>query len=407
MGWELPAQLRPVHKLVEGDSPWPDPDEDDRLLRALALLDLADGLRGAAAELDAAHEEVLRANEGRDVDAYKEKWESAQGARQRLLDGASAAELAALGTVLTVVLRVVWKAMVVWMLTMLLVAFAKAVAATPAGGFWLTLRVYVTRRAFRTMLAEIRKNIGVVIAQTLRVAMKLLLGSGAVPVTLTGVAAYLAGTTSSWMKTDDDARREVERVLGETPSGRAALAWAREHGVTILYQRGTEQNESILGRYDGDYNVIEIYLRDGYTPEQLASTLVHEVNHARHRHTPDPTGMSRDAYTEAAIREEAQGNIQAYRFSEELERARGRDVADMYEGAYESAYDKAVADARTARSEAGGAPLTAAEERRIGERAAAEAMYDLLKNTSYNENYREDWDAQRSPARRIWNHIID
>ncbi|NUW37056.1 hypothetical protein HTZ77_37485 [Nonomuraea sp. SMC257] len=411
MGWELPAQLRPIHEQFKDDAPWPDADEDDRLLRVRGWLDLADELRSTAAELDAGHDGVVRANAGGDVEAFKEKWESAESVRHRLGDGAKAADLAAVGTLMTVVFRVIWKALVVYLLTVLLVALVRAIAVTPAGGFWLTLRWYVTRRLFRSMLTEIRGNIGVVLAQTLREAMELLLISGAVPLGLIGLATWDAGRRTSWMRTDDDARREVERVLNETPRGRAALAWAREHNVTILYQPPGEGDDNVLGVYHDEYNVVEIYLRDGDTPEGLANTLIHELNHAQHRRTPDPTEMSRDAYVEAAIREEAQGNLQAYRFSEELERVRGQDLDHQSEATYDDAYSRAVRDARARREEAGGPPLTAAEERRIGERAAAEALYDELSNPEggsvYPKSYSEDWDDKRTAVQRVWQHIID
>ncbi|MEV0194928.1 hypothetical protein [Nonomuraea sp. NPDC050691] len=410
MGWELPAQLRRIHELFKDDAPWPDPDEDDRLLRVRAWLDLADGLRTTAAELDAGHGEVVRANAGRDVEAYKEKWESSQGVRQRLADGAKAADLAAVGTLMTVVLRVLWKALVVWALTMLLVALVRTIAVTPAGGFWLTLRFYLTRRLLRSMLIEIRGNIGVVISQTLRDAMRLLMGTMPLPALVVGIAAWDANKRTSGMASDDDARREVERVLNETPMGRAALAWAREHNVTILYQPPGAEDDGILGEYDDDYNVIRIFLRDGDTPEGLAGTLIHEINHARHRDTPDPTEMSRDSYVEAAIREEAAGNVQAYRFNEELERVRRQDLDHRYEATYDQAYSWAVRDARAQRDQEGGPPLTAAEERRIGERAAAKAMYDILsdpKRSAYPQNYGAHWEHERTSGQWLWNHIMD
>ncbi|GAA2298763.1 hypothetical protein GCM10010149_54440 [Nonomuraea roseoviolacea subsp. roseoviolacea] len=411
MGWELPAKLRPIHEQFKDDAPWPDPDEDDRLLRVRGWLDLADELRATAAQLDAGHDAVVRANAGRDVEAYKEKWESAQGVRQRLRDGAKAADLAALGTLMTVVLRVLWKALVVWALTMLLAGLVGAIVTTPAGGFWVTLRFYLTRRLFRSMLIEIRGNIGTVIARTLRDAMEYLLFTSAVPAVVAGIAAWDASRRTSGMASDDGARREVERVLGETPMGRAALAWAREHHVTILFQPPGENDGGLLGVYHDDYNVIEIYLRDGDTPEARAATLIHEINHARHRNTPDPTGMSREDYVEAAIREEAQGNIQAYRFTEQLEGIRGREIQDQYEELYEGTYNAAIQNARNERREAGGPPLTQTEEHRIGERAAAKAMYDALadpkRGSRYPQSYSEDWDYKRTPVQRVWQHIID
>ncbi|MER6948350.1 hypothetical protein ABT294_30415 [Nonomuraea sp. NPDC000554] len=400
MGWELPPGLSKVHGLVKDDAPWPTPDEFDRLRSTDAWLDLAGDLQKAAADFDLASQAVVQRNDGKDVDASQI---SGEELRQRLRKEAAASKLAALGTMFVVILRLVWKGLVVYLLSVLLISLMAAIAAAPAGGLFLAVRTYATRRAFRMILPKVREHIGAVIANTIRRALSLLGVTALVPLSYVALPVIVAAKQIGPFESDTLWQHEVEKVLAETPAGREALAWAREHGVAVVYRPSNEAPSGERGSYRDEFNLIHVYYQYGLSAEDLAAAFVHEVNHARHRGTPDATEMGREEYVSAAVDEEAAGMVVGNRFTQELEQARGQKVDSRDAWTDDGAYQDAVRRAQRAREEAGGLPLTEAEKRHIGERASQQAIKDKLLESPYPALYSGDWDYKQSPEVKLWN----
>lgn len=192
------------------------------------------------------------------------------------------------------------------------------------------------------------------------------------------------------------AQTETESVLGETEIGREALEWAKKNGVTFRYETGG-------GSYyeDGQHRIT---INAGRTPERRAASVVHEVNHARGRNSPDVKAMERDEFINASLNEEIDGTVLAIRANQQLRDARGK--ANPPENAvlqteYETAYNKAVEQENARRAKNGEAAMTAAEARRTGETAGRLRVRQAFENgevvasttgKKYRDLYGEDWD---------------
>ncbi|NUW33463.1 hypothetical protein HTZ77_18805 [Nonomuraea sp. SMC257] len=125
-------------------------------------------------------------------------------------------------------------------------------------------------------------------------------------------------------------------VLGRTPAGREALAYAREHGITTLYQSGQNIRWS---DYNRDLNVIRLGGADTASSEALAAEFVRQVEMAKSRWSPGPLGTDFAEYGEAREAEEAAANRAAYRMGSRLgheEAAR----ATYLDGSYGAGYQK-------------------------------------------------------------------
>jgi hypothetical protein len=195
---------------------------------------------------------------------------------------------------------------------------------------------------------------------------------------------------------------DTERVLNETPIGREALQWARDHGVTIVYRPGAGKD---LGAYYSDVHN-RITIESTWPPEVRAGTVVHEVNHARNRNTPDPKKMKREEYVHAAIEEEVNGTVLEIKSHQQLQRSRGRTNRPSDIGlqrAYEQAYREAVARENALRTRTGLPPLSAEEAERWGTRAGRRRVrqaYDngevVTSNTGqrYPDYYGDGYDRQ-------------
>ncbi|WP_406318144.1 hypothetical protein OHA77_12260 [Streptosporangium sp. NBC_01639] len=394
MGLELPAGLASLHGLLGDDAPWPDPDEDDRLRSARAWFDLGDEVKAASTQLDQVAELVSAHNSGDDVDAFKSDYNDEEGLRQTLAKSGAAANLTGLGTLAVALFRVVWKGLVIYFLAMLLLALMRAALSGPSGGIWAALRVAASRRSLRYLLERLKLNIGQITTNTVRQARNLLPTTALVTTTYSITPLAVLITKTGIFKSDEQARRETEQALNATPMGREALAWAREHGVTILYQDFGDTWEA--GLYTDGLNVIQVDT-SGFTttPADMAAIVVHEVNHARRDGTPDPLLMSREEYVAAAINEEAAGEVLRIKFSEQYKEAHGQGSEGRYGSYYRHGYENAVEQAETDRRNAGEAPLTASERQRIGEQGGqAEIAKEMRQFSPYPQRYGDAWDKR-------------
>jgi hypothetical protein len=191
-----------------------------------------------------------------------------------------------------------------------------------------------------------------------------------------------------------EARKRTEAALNETPTGRAILAWAKAHGVRMVYRKQE-------GDYytDGDNT---IYLDYRESPEDLAATLAHEMNHARTRDYPPVDTMSRAEYIDKSIQEEAHGNVLQVKENQALQRVRGPGkVPDtLLQSEYEAAYDTAVSNAQAAATRQG-RTLSPQEKQRIGEQAGEAREKKAIEDGEivqsddgkfYRDHYGKQWD---------------
>lgn len=345
---ELPPQLAGVYDLVKDVAPLGSPDEEQRMRSAHAWVDLGLGLRTASTETESAARHAWTLNEGGDVKAFKAHWEGENGPGRQLAAGSEGALLTGLGTMAIVLLRVMWKAYVIYALAILAASLLAALAAGPASAFIQHARVAGVRHALMQMRKKFGEHVQSVIRDTLRRAKGLaltLIPLYAMPIAWPALQLY-AG--AGLLRPDKEAQRRTEEVLRETPAGREALAWAKDHSITVVYRPGGINGNAAVGGYADELDLLLIDTRDR-TPEQLAETFVHEVNHARNEGKPNPIGMGREEYIEAALNEEVDGYVKAYEMTRQLEAARGEDVSpppdreeirEQFRYAYEKQFDK-------------------------------------------------------------------
>ncbi|TYB58275.1 hypothetical protein FXF51_37020 [Nonomuraea sp. PA05] len=313
MSWEMPPGLRAVHGLVASDAPWPRADETQRMDGAGSWLDLASATQGGQAESASAVSQVRASgNYSGDVSVFESSW---GGTEERMSDGALANALVGTGTTAVVVFRTVWKYVVVLALLALLLSIIRAFALGPAlGALFTRIRTMGTRKALQATLAQIERNIGSNAVEALRLAKRMLARGMIVP----GFQAALVTADALTLNPFDDnssAREAAEMVLNETPEGRAALAYAKEHGITTLYQ--SERNQYASG-YDRNLNVIRIGGAGWSSSEAMAGEFVRQVEIARNRWDPNPLGMDSQEYYEARTKEDQAANRAAYRFGTQL-----------------------------------------------------------------------------------------
>ncbi|MFI7639333.1 hypothetical protein [Nonomuraea sp. NPDC049400] len=313
MSWELPPALQQVHGLVAADAPWPRSDEMPRLDGAGSWLDLASASQGGRSQADSAVAHVRAAgNIGADVNVFEDSY---TGDAQRMDDGARAGALVATGTTAVVVFKTVWKYVVFICLVALLISLIQGFRLGPAlGALFGRQRVLGTRKALRIALAQVERNIGAGAVNSLRAAKHL----------LQHVAIFTAVPTApavvnavSLQPSDDNAhaRADAESVLWKTPEGRAALAYAKEHGITTLYQSKVGLGWS---EYNPALNVISIGGAKDASPEALAGEFVRQVHMAKDRWGPNPVTMDLADYDRARNAEEQAASQAAYRMGSQL-----------------------------------------------------------------------------------------
>ncbi|TMR96946.1 hypothetical protein [Nonomuraea basaltis] len=335
MSWELPSALQQVHSLVAADAPWPRSDETSRLDGAGSFLDLASASQGGRSQADSAVAHVRTAgNTGDDMYVF----ENSYGVEAERMDDAFVANaLVGTGTTALVVLRTVWKFVVVLSLIALLVALIQGFRLGPVlGALFARSRVMGTRQALRTALGQVERNIQTGAVASLQVAKRLLARAMIVPGMQTALVAVNALTLDPFVH-NPEAQKDAERVLEQTAEGREALAYAKEHGITTLYQG--EMNLA-WSDYNRGLNVIRIGSADTAGAEALAGEFVRQVHMAKDRWEPSSgdigeymreRGAEEDAANQAAYRMGSQlGHEQAARHTY-LEGGHGAGYQKLYE----------------------------------------------------------------------------
>ncbi|MET7331091.1 hypothetical protein [Nonomuraea sp. NPDC005650] len=338
MTWELPPSLQWVHSLVADEAPWPR-DEMTRLDGAGGLMDLAAANQGTQSQAGSAVAGVRAAgNVGSDVDVFEDSYTFEE---PRMNDGALASLIAGAATTVHVVLKTIWKWLVVIALIVLLLNLIRAFTLNPGLGALLgRLRVMATRKELAAARGQVKKNIATSAVHPIRAAKALLnslldflLARPGTLLIASGTALQTLFVTAGALALDpfDDnpqARRDAERVLEQTPEGRAALAYAREHGITTLYQ--SDRNMA-WSAYNPQLNVIRIGGSETASPEALAGEFVRQVTIAKDRWDTQPEGDNYDAWNNAREKEERAANEAAYRMGSQLgheEAARERYLED-------------------------------------------------------------------------------
>lgn len=192
------------------------------------------------------------------------------------------------------------------------------------------------------------------------------------------------GTTLPAIPTGLDPDSDLVETLMSTQRGRDTLQWLADNNITI----NIDSNET-GGFFTSGTMTITLGPGFGTSP-----VVIHEANHARYavdgrtvNTWEDVRSLSRDAYVNGMLAEEADGSSQAIRAAKEF-RAAGYDVPQQNgERQYDQAYADAIKNGRTM------------EEAHA---AGHEAVLDLFEDgtfkgsnsgKSYPDIYGDYWDA--------------
>ncbi|MEU4223695.1 hypothetical protein AB0F17_05330 [Nonomuraea sp. NPDC026600] len=334
MNGELPAGLRMVHSFVAADAPYPRSDEMSRLQGSGSWMDLASAAKDGKAQADPAAAQVRAAgNHSGDVNVFEDDYGLES---KRMDDGFVAAALVGTGTAALVVFKTAWKYLVVITLIVLLLALIRGFRLGPVlGVLFGRRRIMETRQALAVALAQVEGNIARGAVTSLQLARRMLTRAMIIPGAQTALAGVNTMTLNPW---DDipQAREDTERVLNETAAGREALAYAREHGITTLYQSGENIQWS---DYNRQLNVIRIGGADTAGSEALAAEFVRQVHMAKDRWGNSPVGTGFDEYSSARDKQEEAANQEAYRMGSQL--GHEQEARDTYvDSGYGSSYQR-------------------------------------------------------------------
>ncbi|MEQ4721940.1 hypothetical protein [Nonomuraea sp. B19D2] len=279
-------------------------DDLNRLQGASSSLDVATEAKNGQTGTNEAVSHVRTAgNLSDDMTASEDHVRVAQAEADK---GGVAAAVSGTATMLLVVLKVVWRLYVIAALISLLIAIARYFAFGPAVGSVGT-RSYIAylREKMRTALAGIKKNIRHNPVAALKHA-KALLSAGArrnvgTVTYITGLASIpafvTAGLAVPW-DNNEEARDLTEQSLRQTEEGRAALAYARDHNITVTYRNGLSSDD-LRSRYYPNTNML-ILGAEGFgsweRPHDLAEDFIRHIDVAKGndgRFTEDE--QSRDA----------------------------------------------------------------------------------------------------------------
>lgn len=183
-----------------------------------------------------------------------------------------------------------------------------------------------------------------------------------------------------------DPESALAKELASTERGRRILQWLHDNNITVVIDPGAQ------GAY---YSNGVITLGPGY---ENASTVIHEANHAvwdTENRSADAGSMTKDAYVGLAIEEEAEGVWLEVVYAKERRDA-GQTVTasgaeERYDGAYQTAYDAAIASGESAAS-------AHAAGNQAGRDAIEQMFYDgsfVTSNTGdpYSDYYGDYWET--------------
>lgn len=183
-----------------------------------------------------------------------------------------------------------------------------------------------------------------------------------------------------------DPDSDIAKELASTERGRRILQWLHDNNIEVVIDPGA------TGAY---YSNGVMTLGPGH---QEAGTVIHEANHAvwdkEGRHA-DASSMSKDDYVSLAIEEEAEGVWLEVVYAKERRDAGETVSADSaeqrYDGAYQTAYDAAIASGDSVAS-------AHAAGDRAGRDAIEQMFYDgtyVTSNTGdpYSDYYGDYWES--------------
>ncbi|MEU7827675.1 hypothetical protein [Nonomuraea sp. NPDC049129] len=334
MTWELPPALRAVHGFVAADAPWPKSDDMSRLQGAGSWLDLASAAKDGKAQADPAAAHVRAAgNYSGDINVFENEYSLES---RRMDDGSVATALVGAGTTALVVFKTAWKYLLVITLLVLLISLIRGFQLGPVlGALFGRRRIMETRKALALALGQVERNIARGAVTSLQLARHMLARLMIIPGAQTALAGVNTLTLKPW-DNNSQAQEDTERVLNETAAGREALAYAREHGITTLYQSGQNIQWS---DYNRQLNVIRIGGAETASSEALAGEFVRQVHMAKDRWGNSPVGTDFAEYSAARDKEEQAANQEAYRMGSQLghEQAARETYLD---GGYGSSYQR-------------------------------------------------------------------
>ncbi|MFI7444142.1 hypothetical protein [Nonomuraea indica] len=269
MSGEPPEGLRWAYGLIADVAPLGSHDDDlSRLLGSSAALDIAaEAKNGRTGTSEAAAHVRTAGNQSDDMTAFDDLLPVTQAETDK---GGVAAAMSGTATMLLVTLKLVWRLYVIAALIALVIALVRFFALGPALGTAGT-RLYIAslRKRMQTALAGIRDDIRRNPIAALRHAKSLLrngskMGELATVAYVTSLAALpalvTAGLAVPW-DDNEEARELTERTLRGTEEGRAALAYARDHGITVIYRNGL-YSESERSRYYPNTNLLVLGAQD-------------------------------------------------------------------------------------------------------------------------------------------------
>ncbi|MFG3442409.1 hypothetical protein ACGF0J_34645 [Nonomuraea sp. NPDC047897] len=286
----LPESLRWAHNLIADVAPLGSHGDDlDRLQGTSASLDIAtEAKSGRSGTNDAAAHVRTAGNVSDDLTAFEDLLPVAQAETDK---GGVAAAVSGTATMLLVTLKMVWRLYVIAALIALVIALVRYFALGPAlGTAGSRLYIAALRQRMQVALAGMKDNIRRNPVAALRHAKALLratarmgdLGAvGYVTGLATVPALVAAGFAVPW-DDNEEARDLTERTLRETEEGRAALAYARDHGITTIYRN--ELSGAETSRYHPESKLLILDAHDfgrWNDSDDLAEDFIRHIEVAR------------------------------------------------------------------------------------------------------------------------------
>ncbi|MFI7636874.1 hypothetical protein [Nonomuraea sp. NPDC049400] len=291
MSGELPDILRWAHSFVADVAPLGSHGADlNRLQGASSSLDVATEAKNGQTGTNEAVAHVRTAgNLSDDMTASEDHVRVAQAEADK---GGMAAAMSGTATMLLVALKVVWRLYVIAALIALVIALYRYFALGPAVGT-AGSRMYIAsvRKRMYTALTGIKENIRRNPVAALRHAKTLLgatakMGNLGTVTYITGLASIpafvTAGLATPW-DNNEEARDLTEQSLRQTEEGRAALAYTKEHDITVIY-RNELHSVSYRSRYYPNTNVLILGAQDFGTWESgnsLARDFIRHIDVAK------------------------------------------------------------------------------------------------------------------------------